>query len=138
MIASMPPKLRSLAKPGQACPVAASDRLRAETVALRACLTAGAKAGNLQMVTRHGAPDPATGRFALRFCRRRKDLLLITWLVTAGQAVNAPELDLHVDGASLARPGESFLSRARRPVIEGRESDLIRSILKPIHAVLSA
>jgi len=48
MIASMPPKLRSLAKPGQAYPVAASDRLRAETVALRACLTAGAKAGNLQ------------------------------------------------------------------------------------------
>jgi len=48
MIASMPPKLRSLAKPGQAYPVAASDRLRAETVALRARLTAGAKAGNPQ------------------------------------------------------------------------------------------
>ena len=48
MIASMPPKLRSLTKPGQAYPVAASDRLRAETVALRARLTAGAKAGNPQ------------------------------------------------------------------------------------------
>ena len=48
MIASMPPKFRSLAKPGQAYPVAASDRLRAETVALRACLTAGTKAGDPQ------------------------------------------------------------------------------------------
>ena len=48
MIASMPPKLRSLAKPGQAYPVAASDRLREETVALRARLTSGAKAGDPQ------------------------------------------------------------------------------------------
>ena len=49
MIASMPPKLRSLAKPGQAYPVAVSDRLRTETVALRARLTAGAKAGDPQL-----------------------------------------------------------------------------------------
>ena len=38
-------------------------------------------------------------------------------------------------GASLARPGESFLWRARRRVIERRQSDLIRLILKPILAV---
>jgi len=37
--------------------------------------------------------------------------------------------------ASLARPGESFLSRARPRVIEKRQSDLIGSILKPIQAV---
>ena len=41
-------------------------------------------------------------------------------------------------GASLARPGESFLWRARRRVIERRQSDLIRSILKPILAVRPA
>jgi hypothetical protein len=40
MIGAMPPALRALAKPAEAYPVMVSDRLRAETLALRARLSA--------------------------------------------------------------------------------------------------